>query len=256
MIDYSSITLGRSDAIDPSRLSFDEKESLVDSLYALHSRIFDGVERSEFVAYVVDSPADWTRIQIYKNSTNEWIGYCAVHRFNKLAFGRPCMIFRAEAGILREYRGRSQTLWFGFSEAIKYRIKHPFCDLYYLGCFVHPSVFYMFSRYFQEYYPHTDTVIPERIKALMLELAKMFNIEPVDAPDSLVRRVGWRTKESAEDRGFWQHHAHPMVRYYIKTNPGYINGNGLLIMVPLTFGNIFISLFRFMKNKLVRHFSR
>ena len=90
----------------------------------------------------------------------------------------------------------------------------------------------------------------------MLELAKMFNIEPVDAPDSLVRRVGWRTKESAEDRGFWQHHAHPMVRFYIKTNPGYINGNGLLIMVPLTFGNIFISLFRFMKNKLVRHFSR
>lgn len=187
---------------------------------------------------------------------HEWIGYCAVHRFNKFIFGRSCVIFRAEAGILREYRGRSQTLWFGFSEAIKYRIKHPFCELYYLGSFVHPSVFYMFSRYFNEYYPRADNPVPERIKALMLELANMFHIEPADKQNLLVRQVGWRTKESAEDRRYWQHHRNPTVKFYIQTNPGYLNGKGLLILVPLTFGNILISLLRFFKNKLSRHFAR
>jgi hypothetical protein len=162
------------------------------------------------------------------------------------------LIIRAEAGILREYRGRSITLWFGFKEALKYRIKHPLCDLYYLGSFVHPSVLYMFSRYFSEYYPRADTPIPNKIRAFMLELAKGFHLEPVDEQDVLVRQVGWITKESSEDRGFWLGHTNPIVKYYIKTNPGYVRGNGLLTLVPLTFRNIFMSLVRFVKNKLVR----
>ena len=245
-----------SDVIDPSRLSIDEKESFINSLYQLHSKIFDGVERASFVSYVVDSPADWTRIRIYKNSVDEWIGYCAVHRFRKIIFDRPYVIIRAEAGILREYRGRSLTLWFGFNEAIKYRIKHPFCALYYLGSFVHPSVLYMFSRYFSEYYPRADTPIPKQIKVFMLELANIFHIEPADEQDVLVRQVGWITRESTEDRGFWQNHTHPIVKFYIKTNPGYVSGSGLLTLVPLTFSNILMSLIRFMKNKLVRRVSR
>lgn len=245
-----------SDVIDPSRLSIEEKESFIDSLYQLHSRIFDGVERDSFVSYVVDSPADLTRIRVYKNQMDEWIGYCAVHCFNKRVFARPFIIFRAEAGILREYRGRSQTLWFGFSEAIKYRIKHPFCSLYYLGSFVHPTIFYMFSRYFNEFYPRADVTMSEGIKKFMLELANIFHIEPVEGQDVLVRQVGWITKESTEDRNFWQNHTHPMVKFYIKTNPGYVKGNGLLTLVPLTFENIFMSLVRFLKNKLVREQAR
>lgn len=245
-----------SDVVDPSSLSIDEKECFIDSLYLLHSRIFDGVERKSFVSYVVDSPADWTRIRVYKNRMNEWVGYCAVHRFDARVFDRSCVIFRAEAGILREYRGRSQTLWFGFSEAIKYRIRHPFCALYYLGSFVHPSVLYMFSRYFGEYYPRADTPIPARIKDFMLELANIFHIEAVEGQDVLVRQVGWITRESTEDRRFWQNHTHPMVKFYIKTNPEYTSGNGLLTLVPLTSRNIFMSLARFLKNKIRRRFSR
>ena len=114
----------------------------------------------------------------------------------------------------------------------------------------------MFSRYFSEYYPRADTPIPGRIKTFILELAKIFHLEPVDKQDPLVRQVGWITKESAEDRGFWRNHTHPTVNFYVETNPGYVNGNGLLTLVPLTFGNIFMSLTRFMKNKLLRYFSR
>lgn len=245
-----------SDVIDPAKLSIDEKERFINALYQLHSKIFDGVDKTSFVSYVVDSPAEWTRIRIYKNGIDEWIGYCAVHRFRKRIFGCPYVIIRAEAGILREYRGRSLTLWFGFSEALKYRIKHPFCALFYLGSFVHPSVFYMFSKYFKEYYPSEKIPIPEKIKIFMLELADTFHIEPVGGKDVLVRQVGWITKESTEDRAFWHNHTHPIVKFYIKTNPGYVNGNGLLTLVPLGFNNILISLIRFMKYKLVRLISR
>lgn len=240
--------------IDPSSLAAKERDNFFDSLYQLHSEIFDGVEKDEFVSYVIDSPADYTRIRIYKNKRQEWIGYCAVHRFNKPVSDRPLTIFRAEAGILREYRGSNQTLWFAFREAIKYRIVHPFCDIYYLGSFVHPSVLYMLSRYFGKCYPAANKPLPDVTKELMLELASIFGLAPVEKQNALVRKVGWITKESAEDRNFWQNHTNEVVKFYIQTNPGYVNGNGLLTLVPLTFGNISISLVNFIKNKLIRHF--
>ena len=251
---HSPFPIQADDVIDPSILTSEDKERFTDALYQLHLRIFDGVTRDQFVSYVIESPADWTRIRIYRNAENKWIGYCAVHRSEIRVFDRSRVIFRAEAGIMREYRGRSKTLWFGFSEAIKYRIWHPMCDLYYLGSFVHPSVLYMFSRYFGEYYPRADTRLPESIKAFMLELAKAFHIEPASDPNELVRKVGWITKEAREDRCFWQNHNHPVVKFYIKTNPGYVIGNGLLTLVPLTFSNIFFSLIKFMSNKLARRF--
>ncbi len=183
---------------------------------------------------------------------NKWVGYCALHRFNTSVIEGHCVIFRAEAGILREYRGRSKTLWFGFFEAMKYRIRHPFCALYYLGSFVHPSVFYMFSRYFKEYYPRPDLPLPNRVKDLLLELATLFHIEPIEGQDILVRQVGWIIRESAEDRDFWQNHTNPAVKFYVRINPRYVSGYGLLSLVPLTFNNIFMSLTRFLTRKLRR----
>jgi len=251
---HSSCPIRVDDVIDPSSLASDDKERFSDALYQLHSRIFDGVTKDRFVSYVINSPAEWTRIRIYKNPENEWVGYCAAHRSEMRIFDRSRVIFRAEAGILREYRGRSKTLWFGFAEAIKYKIRHPLCNLYYLGSFVHPSVLYMFSRYFSEYYPCADTRVPDSIKVFMLELAKAFHIKAADDPNDLVRTVGWITKESGEDRRFWQNHKNPVVRFYIETNPGYVVGNGLLTLVPLTFTNIFLSLIKFMSNRVARRF--
>ncbi len=243
-------TISGSEVINPETLSAAEKAAFADSLYALHSRIFDGVEKKRFVSYVIDSPAQWNRIRIYKNVKNDWVGYCAVHRFHVPVFNRPCVIVRAEAGILRKYRGRSLTLWFGFAKAIQYRLRHPFSELYYLGTFVHPSVFYMFSRYFCEYYPRVDTPLPLQIKDLMLELAKIFQIKAVRGNNFLSREVGWITKESEADSLFWQKHTHPAVKFYLAANPTYAQGSGLLVLVPLTLSNISRSLTRFLQNKL------
>ena len=244
------------EVVDPAVLSGEQKSTFIDNLYDLHQQIFDGVDRDSFIDYVVDSPAEWTRICIYKNSQNDWVGYCAVHRFRKQVAKRKLVVFRAEAGILREYRGRSMTLWFGFGEAIKYHLRHPFKSIYYLGSFVHPAVLYMFSRYIHEFYPRPGVAIPAKIKRLMLKLAEIFHLESIEDQHELVRSIGWITIEPKADRDFWQHHQNPTVKFYIGTNPDYVNGNGLLTLMPLTFSNIFLSLFRFLIAKLKRTIRR
>lgn len=144
------------------------------------------------------------------------------------------------------------TLWFGFSEAIKYHLCHPFKTCCYLGSFVHPAVLYMFSRYIQIFYPQPNKTIPQYIKQLMLCLAEEFHLQPVAGQSELVRNVGWITQESSKDQDFWQQHRNAAVRYYIETNLGYIKGSGLLVLMPLTFPNIFLSLARFAGIKLFK----
>ncbi|MDF2152519.1 hypothetical protein [Vibrio sp. CAU 1672] len=236
--------------VNPAGLTTLEKQLFTDALYQLHCKIFDGVTRESFCSYVVDSPADYTRIRVYQNEHKEWVGYCAVHRFKRRITGRERVIFRAEAGLLREYRKSSQTLWFAFNQAVKFRLWHPLSSIYYLGSFVHPSVLYMFSKYFNRCYPLPGQVIPPPVKAMMLELADSFGLERVEGQSELVRKVGWITRESAADKQYWQANINPVVQYYLQTNPGYGRGNGLLTLLPLSFANVFLSLAKFLRRKL------
>ena len=68
--------ISHTSTINPAALSATEKKDFVDSLYQLHSRIFDNVTKDRFISYVVNSPADHTYIRVYKNNSKEWVGYC------------------------------------------------------------------------------------------------------------------------------------------------------------------------------------
>ncbi len=241
--------VSRAEVVDPSVLSEEQLSLFIDKLFSLHQQIFGGLDKAEFMAFIIDSPSEWTRIRIYKNNQDEWVGFCAVHRYSFSVDKRNLAIFRAQAGILRAYRGRSMTLWFGFSEAIKYHLLHLFRSVYYFGGFLHPAVLYMFSRYIHEFYPRPGIAIPAETKRLMIELAERFKMQPVEGQHELVRHIGARTLESGADQEFWHNHQNPTVKYFIAINPGYVNGNALLALMPLTFYNIFVSLFYFLKSK-------
>jgi hypothetical protein len=73
----------RSKTVDPITLSESEKEVFIDELYSVHRQIFSGVSKEEFVLYVVDPPARYTRVNIFRNSNNEAVGYFAVHFFDR-----------------------------------------------------------------------------------------------------------------------------------------------------------------------------
>src|SRR5262245_53023220 len=89
----------RNETIDPKTLSSAELDALVGSLYAVHCEIFDGVSRQEFSHYVVNSPADKTRIQLSYGEAGDLAGYIAVHAFRRTIQGEPCTVLRAEAGL-------------------------------------------------------------------------------------------------------------------------------------------------------------
>jgi len=222
----------RNETVDPSTLSASETESLISSLYAVHSEIFDGVSREQFAKYVVCSPAKRTRIQLSYGHDGELAGYLAMHAFRPLLSGKECTVLRAEAGLRRAYRGNSSTAGFAISNLLK--TKWDFGGpLYYLGCLVHPSSYTIFANNAPAVWPAPGVDIPPELFDLMMQLGEEFHLEQVDPQRPLVRDVGWITRDTEVERRYWQTCDLPGARFYIEQNPGFTKGHGLLTLLPL-----------------------
>ncbi|MCY1018008.1 cyclic nucleotide-binding domain-containing protein [Pyxidicoccus sp. MSG2] len=230
--------IASTEIIVPKSLSLEARARLTDALYAVHQQIFDGVERESFAKYVVESKAEQTWIQVHKNEAGDIVGYFAMHVFEKPLNGVTTAVFRAEAGSLRAYRGANTNTRFGLSLVLKYMLRHPGRPAYYMGSLVHPSSYALFAKYCGEVWPRREQPVPPQLLAFMDGLATEFGLEKVDAANPLLREVGWRTRESEVERDYWRQCDKPAARYFMEANPGYVNGHGLVTLVPATAANI------------------
>ncbi len=206
--------------------------------------------------YLVRPDAFRTRIQIYRNEAGEVVGYCAVHLFERKVDERLAGIVRAEAGLLPGYRGTSATLWFGGSEALRYKALHPLRTTALFATPVHPSSYHMLSKYLWRSYPYPGRKTPPREQRLLEVLADTSGSEPANPADPLLRDVRWVTRETAADRDNWHARTEPDIQYYLQRNPGYGRGIGLAMIAPLSLGNLIMSAAQYLSHLLLRGLRR
>ncbi len=223
-----------SEIVVPTRLSVAERQRLIDELYAVHSQIFDGVGKTAFAKYVVESKAGHTHIQLHKNAEGRVVGYFAVHVFATELHTKSVAVFRIEAGTLREYRGRNTNARFAIQQIFHYRLANPTQPLFYLGTLVHPSSYMLFAKYADEVWPNRERPRPPHVVAFMVDLATTFELEPVDPENPLVVRVGWQTRDTEVERSYWRGCDRPAARFFVRENPNYSLGHGLMTLVPIT----------------------
>lgn len=225
-----------SEIIDPSTLDAIRKHALIDELHAAHAAIFDGVDKADFAAYVVDSPAERTRIQVLR-SGGRVIGYQAIHTFVRELDGERWIVMRAEAGKLPEYRRCAKGSLL-IAEILRACLRYPGARKALLGCFVHPSAYLALGHVAPELYPHPQRATPPVVRRTMHRLADVFGLEHVDAARSGVRKVGWITRESVADRSSLARREDPWTRFYLGANPKYGEGHGLVVFMPLGLGRL------------------
>ncbi|HYO51465.1 cyclic nucleotide-binding domain-containing protein [Archangium sp.] len=230
--------IASSEIVVPKSLSPEERRKLIDALYEVHRQIFDGVERESFAKYVVESKAEHTWIHVHKSEEGEIVGYLALHIFDKQFGGVPTSVLRAEAGSLRAYRGANANIRFWLKMALSYMLRNPGRRTFFLSSPVHPSSYSLVANHFGEVWPRRETEVPPELLAFMDELATEFGLEKEDPAHPLVRHVGWRTRETEMEREYWLHCDKPAARFFIEANPGYVEGHGLVTVVPITLSNI------------------
>jgi CRP-like cAMP-binding protein len=243
------------EVIDPKTLSEAELDALSDRLYAVHNEIFDGLSRGDFARYVVRSQAEHTRIQVSYGPGDELAGYIAMHSFRRSFRGEPCTVLRAEAGLRRAYRGDGGPGAFFAKELVKARLEQTGA-LYYLGCLVHPSSYTALAHGSQVIWPAPGAATPEDIQTFMLSLGDEFHLPRVDAERPLVREVGWITRDSEVEREYWLNCQITAPRFFVEQNPGFVQGHGLLTLMPLDFNNLGRSLVSWGSGRVQRSLRR
>lgn len=242
-------TPAATEIVTPKTMTLAARQTLADELYAVHSRIFAGVDRQAFVKYVVESKAEHTWILLHKDAQGAIVGYFALHIFERQLRGEAVSIMRAEAGMLSAYRGGNVTAPFAIERLLRYMAAHPGRRLLLLSTLVHPSSYAQLVRYADEVYPSPKAETPADIAGLMQDLAAEFQLTPVDEANPLICKVGWRTIDTAQDRARWQSSENEAVRYFVAQNPGFVDGHGLLTVAPITLGTVLRAGVRFASAK-------
>lgn len=225
-------------------MSAEERAHFGEALNELNSQIFSGVSKEDFLGYAFNPNAERIRILVLEDPAGEMIGYIATQFFRQPVKGRLYPVFRAEAGILPRFRGRHATVSFGLWEAALYKLRHPFQRVFYLGMLVHPSSYHLIAKHFYRVYPSRFRATPPQMLELMAQFADAFGTARVDG-DPLRRQVGWISREPPEEP-IHSPGALADAEFFTEQNPGYRLGHGLVTLVPLTFANILVGVWRFL----------
>ena len=187
----------------------------------------------------------------FLNARQEIVGYQALHLFELRhpASGRIIAVFRTEAGLLTPYRRHHLTPGLAIREFIRYRLLHPCRRIYWLSSLLHPSSYHLICRLCGELYPDYRTSIPTEVLQLMNELANLFGQDRRAADQPLLIRDEWQVRDKPADKEYWLQSPLPDVQFYLRTNPHYDEGVGLLTLIPLSGPNLMQALFHHLADR-------
>lgn len=208
------------------------REALARELYGVHAQIFDGLDYAGFKHYVIDRPSWRTWVWVKRDDRNRIVGYHSTHVFLLDLRGRPMTVVRMEAGTVPDARGRDLTMVYNCAKMFGLWLRAPRRHWCIFAALTHPSSYTFLSHYAPVIWPQPGKATPPEVQAQMEQLADAFELERVDA-DPMVRRIQWITRETREERRRWQFSRRPTTRLYLRANPGYVEGNGLVTLIPM-----------------------
>lgn len=229
-----------------NKLSVKDQEQFSDKLYELTCKIFGGGDKEEFEEMVSKCNSESSRYLIFKNEANEWVGYIGLHRFKKPIDNKNVVVFRAQIGLVPEYRRKNASFVFAIKEILKYKIFHPFDEVYSFVAIINPSMYCITHKYVPTVYPSPDFEVSEHIKNIIDQCADHFGFPQKEGDTFWARTIGWYPINTEEEKQFWFNSKERGVRYYQELNPDFLMGKGLMTLIPFTLIGLLRSLSQFM----------
>ena len=100
---------------------------------------------------------------------------------------------------------------------------------------VHPLPYKIAARQVKTIYPAPGIPTPPQAKALMDSLAGSLGLKAGSA--SYGKEVGWIVQNSPQERNRILNSKDPYVKFYREENPLYVEGHGLMTLIPFTIQN-------------------
>lgn len=232
-------------------------DSVTEVLEHLHEKIFltsESVDRKSKIARYIHSPATIKKVAIYYNN-NEPIGFMCMQRYEMILNGEKVNVFRGQAGLLEMYRRKNITKLTYLLFIVIELLKHPRNSFFFATC-IHPS---SYCSILKENYIRVNTWPTkenldknEHLKFLCEKACYAFGLKVNERDGVFIYNDGQGpTRPSKEARKVISNDA----EFFIKINPGYINGDGVATIVKVTIKNILLHLTNQLVAKLNKIFN-
>ena len=90
----------------------------------------------------------------------------------------------------------------------------------------------------------------------MEALADDFGLARIEERSPLVRKIGWITRDRAEDEERWRTSEDPRVRLFVELNPDYSEGAGMVTLIPVSLSAVIRGYSRNVAYKLRRRLGK
>jgi hypothetical protein len=241
----------RSEIVDYRSLDISQRAILIQELATVSENVFDhdpNLSPAEEVRHCLGEPCYRRRIEAFRNQDGVMVGFNIISNYHLETSQGKVAVFRAWAGLVREYRGRSSTLGFALREALRQRMMYPRMPIYLFLVLIHPSSYRLFRARVSTLY----TCFDEQAPTLASEIVELCLANETRAVRSergrfLVKdRI--RVQDSAADGARWR--ADPSTADFVAANPGYSEGWGLATLIPLDLYNLTSGYASFMKRSV------
>ncbi len=217
----------------PKKMDIAAREALSNRLFAIHARIFEGVEQDQFNRYVIEPATRVTKIYVFQNASRQDVGYLTFQKFEARVEGRLRFVYRTEVGMLPAYRGNNTTVKILPWQITKAYIASGFRKSYFLATPIHPNPYCVIYKHGLSVYPHPERSTPPALLSLMDKLSEALQITTAGVHSRFEKKVGWIVRENLVKRKETTSRSDVASRFYLRQNPEYFKGNGMMVLVPI-----------------------
>jgi hypothetical protein len=225
-----------------SQLGPREREALTNRLFEICDRTIVGYDRESFQSTHLDQ--EGTVLGVCRGAGGEVAGVVSTRLLQLEVDGVQGAVFSAAVFFDLAYRGGTAAARFGLLEALRFKLGHPLMPLAYMGLALSPAPYVLHTRVMSRVYPRCGVETPASIRAWMRAAAQLRGwkiVRPgiIEAPVR-IREGAWLERSSLSE--------HPDAAFFVEMNPGWRDGHGLQMWVPLDLPNVLGSLPRALRS--------
>ena len=209
-------------------------EHLTQKLYNFFASYYHVTNQDDFQQIIL-CPEEKGELIVHYGINQDIAAFSRTFNQEVLVGKKQVTIYLALIYLNPEYSACPTVAGAGLTEAIKYKLKNPHEELIYVACADNPLTYEFISQLSDSIYPKPSQRVPDQILTVI---------------NALKKQNGWISTNN-----------HPMVinshfipvrnqllnmhddgselnEFYLSANPDYIQGNSLLVYIPLHLANI------------------
>ncbi len=213
------------------------RAALGDALFSIFSTYYSGFSRDAFESLFLARQG--VVLALLYGPNDCLAGFCAVRRAIYRASGRRYGVFSAGVYVDTNFKGGRVAALFGLSEALRFKLRHPWLRVAYLGLAHTPAPYRLFTQTMARVYPSRRCGEPPADVANVMRQALAERGWPQVGEDPWVLATPMLARDSHWLRRKPHMRTDPDVRFFLDRVPGWAEqGHGMSVWLPLDLRDI------------------